>query len=717
MSVWSWDELERRFYACAAGKGRKLMALFEGYLRHTKDDNDLRLYYQDVIRESEARRRAGDPHHHPGVQDGIDRGTITLGAETRTGVPYRVELRRTGALLNTPSVNAIIAGPVGSGKTNLLAYITLQALPLCRVIVFARNPSYRKRIPQELRDQCKVIQLEELKLCPTRPTYLGDGTPLSVVAEETHKTVHWFCTAFGQRFSRHDALLLMHRGIELLLEDLKTLDPETRPEKRGWPGYHDILKLFDSRAYRARLGGRSQHEESLTLTLKNFGLNGLGVLDARRGINVHELLDTTNLVIETSSYSPEDAAFLIELLLGQLWLRQQHTKTSTPELKYLVVLDDLQDAMQDDGAVHRLIRVSRHAGFSFLLAPQNLGALSNDVLGNVQTFVLVGPQTNQRDLTLSMAAMGLSFKDDMTLELQRGELGRAIARQPFAAYRFPTLIHVPFVPEMEYGEAERKQRTQSWLEQHVGGEPESSHVSKQSQPSPQPTQAEPQPVTSAEDQLLGQVKAFVVSVNELWFEGHEKHFSAAGVKGGTEKEVLLRHARALGWLHAEDASVMGKNGKLIRLAIVTDLARQQLNLDTPETLKQTRGKHSTRYYQHTLGELLRTLPGIVSVEPEGQLGAELKRVDLLARLQDGKAICVEFASTANAEHEKQNARILDQAASQIAKYIVVAETGRLRDQLRKNLADPRITVISFYDAIKQPTLLCDFLKNQAAPPA
>lgn len=715
MSVWSWDELERRFYACAAGKDRKLMALFEGYLRHTKDDNDLRLYYQDLVRESEARKRAGDPHHHPGVQDGIDRGTITLGTETRTDVPYRVELRRTGALFNTPSVNAIIAGPVGSGKTNLLAYITLQVLLLCRVIVFARNSSYRKRIPEELRDHFKVIQLEELKLCPTRPTYLGDAAPLSVVAEETHKTVHWFCTAFGQRFSRHDALLLMHRGIELLLEDLKTLDPETRPEKREWPGYHDILKLFDSRAYRARLGGRSQHEESLTLTLKNFGLNGLGVLDARRGINVHELLNT-NLVIETGSYSPEDAAFLIELLLGQLWLRQQHTKTSTPELKYLVVLDDLQDAMQDDGAVHRLIRVSRHAGFSFLLAPQNLGALSNDVLGNVQTFVLVGPQTNQRDLTLSMAAMGLSFKDDMTLELQRGELGRAIVRQPFAAYRFPTLIHVPLVPEMEYGEAERQQRTHDWLKVHVGSESETEHSETAKQP--QSVQAASPSAPSAEDQLLGQVKAFVVSANEFWFEGHEKHFAAAGVRGGTEKEVLLRHARALGWMHAEDASVMGKNGKLIRLAIVTDLARQQLNLELPKSLALTRGKHSTRYYQHTLGELLRTLPCIISVEPEGQLGAELKRVDLLARLQDGRAICVEFASTANAEHEKQNARILDQAASQIAKYIVVAETGRLRDQLRKTLADPRITVISFYDAIKQPSLLlCDFLKNQAAPPA
>lgn len=80
MSVWSWDELERRFYACAAGKDRKLTALFEGYLRHTKDDNDLRLYYQDLIRETEARRRAGDPHHHPGIQDGIDKGTVTLGA-------------------------------------------------------------------------------------------------------------------------------------------------------------------------------------------------------------------------------------------------------------------------------------------------------------------------------------------------------------------------------------------------------------------------------------------------------------------------------------------------------------------------------------------------------------------------------------------------------------------------------------------------------------
>lgn len=717
MSVWSWDELEKRFYACAAGKDRKLTALFEGYLRHTKDDNDLRLYYQDIIRETEARRRAGDPHHHPGVQDGIDRGTITLGTETRTGIPCRVELRRTGPLLNTPSVNAIVAGPVGSGKTNLLAYVTLQALLLCRVIVFARNASYRKRIPQELRDQFKVIQLEELKLCPTRPTYLDDATPLSVVAEETHKTVHWFCTAFGQRFSRHDALLLMHRGIELLLQDLKTLDPQTPPEAREWPGYHDILNLFDSRAYRARLGGRSQHEESLTLTLKNFGLNGLGVLDARRGINVHELLDS-NLVIETSSYSPEDAAFLIELLLGQLWLRQQHTKTSTPELKYLVVLDDLQDAMQDDGAVHRLIRVSRHAGFSFLLAPQNLGALSNDVLGNVQTFVLVGPQTNQRDLTLSMAAMGLSFKDDMTLELQRGELGRAIVRQPFAAYRLPTLIQIPLVPETEYGEIERHQRTQTWLEQHVSSEskPEPREVTEQ--PAQRPRQAAQQSAPNAENEPLQQVKAFVVSANEFWFEGHEKHFSAAGVKGGTEKEVLLRHARAQGWLQGEDASVMGKNGKPIRLGIVTDLARQNLNLETPDSLARTRGKHSTRYYQHTLGELLRTLPGVVSVEPEGQLGANLKRVDLLARLQDGKAVCVEFASTANAEHEKENARILDQAAGQIAKYVVVAETGRLRDQLRKNLTDPRITIISFYDAIKHPSLLlCDFLKNQAAPTA
>lgn len=236
MSVWSWEELEKRFYACAAGKDRKLMSLFEGYLRHTKDDDDLRLYYQDLIRECEARRRAGDPHYHPNTHDGIERGTITLGAEARTGVPYRVELQRTGELMNTPSINMIVAGPVGSGKTNLLAYITLQALALCRVIVFARNSSYRKRIPVELRDQFKVVQLEELKLCPTRPAYIDKNASLRTIEEETHKTVHWFCTAFGNRFSRHDALLVMHRGIELLLDDLGTLDPATAPESRVWPG-------------------------------------------------------------------------------------------------------------------------------------------------------------------------------------------------------------------------------------------------------------------------------------------------------------------------------------------------------------------------------------------------------------------------------------------------------------------------------------------------
>ncbi|RIK60090.1 MAG: hypothetical protein DCC64_14920 [Planctomycetota bacterium] len=693
MSVWSWEELEKRFYACAAGKDRKLTAPFEGYLRHTKDDNDLRLYYQDLVRESEARKRAGDPHYHPGAHDGIERGTITLGAETRTGVPYRIELRRTGEIQNTPSINSIIAGPVGSGKTNLLAYIVLQALLFCRVLVFARNASFRKRIPAELRDYFKVVQLEELRLCPTKPTYVDAAAPIATVAEEMNKTIHWFCTAFGQRFSRHDALLVLHRGIELLLDDFKTLSPDTPAQDREWPGYHDILKFFDTRAYRARMGGKSQHEESLTLTLKNFGLNGLGVLDARRGITVHELLQTTNLVIETSSYSPEDAAFVIELLLGQLWLRQQFTKASIPELKVLVALDDLQEAMVNDGAVHRLIRVSRHAGFSFLLAPQNIGALSNDVLGNVQTFVLVGPQTNQRDLTMSMAAMGLSFKDDMTQELQRGELGRAIARQPFAAYCQPTLIRVPLLREGNYEEPERRQRTRDWLERHV---PQDGTVQ----------QAEPTAQTTPMAELDRRVRAFTNSANELWWEGHEVHFSAAGVKGGAEKEALLRRARAQGFIHAEDVAVTGRNGKTIRLAIVTDHARTTLKLESPDSFARTRGKHTTRYYQHMLGELLRATPEVISVELEGLIGPKLKRVDILARLQDGKSICVEFASNVNKRWEKENARVLEEAGDQIAKYVIVAETSRARDALRKQFAnESRITVISFYEVIKQPSLL------------
>lgn len=710
MSLWKWEELEKRFYASSLAKDQALREHFEAYLRHSKDDDDLRLYYQDLVRDAEGRTRGGDPFHHPGLKDGIHRGCITLGCETRTGIPYRLELRRTGNLLNTPSINAVVAGPVGSGKTNLLAYLVLQAAVLCRVIVFARNASFRKRIPEPVRDAFKVVQLEELKLCPTRPTYLDPSSPLRVLAEETQKTAHWFCTAFGQRFSRHDALLVLHRGIELLLRDLKTLDPTTPPQERQWPGYHDILKLFDSRAYRARMGGKSQHEESLTLTLKNFALNGLGVLNTRTGIDVHELLGSTNLVIETGSYSPEDAAFLIELLLGQLWLRQQHTRTSTPELKHLVALDDLQEACREGGAVHRLIRISRHAGFSFLLAPQNIGALSNDVLGNVQTFVLVGPQTNQRDLTQSMAAMGLSFKDPMTAELQGGEPGRAIARQPFAAYRAPTFIRIPLIQEAEFGETERKRRLGNWLTTNIPNDNQNRAQTST------PTRAEAtQPTTQTEPARqegeqkpdeLAPTKLFVASANEHWFEGHETHFKAAGTTGGTEKEGLLRTARAMGWLEKDDARVTGKNGKPIKLAIVTDIARQQLKLTTPESFKRTRGKHSTRYYQHTLGQLVKTLSGVVSVELEGAIGQSLKRVDILARLQDGKALCIEFASAENSDHETKNARTLVESGDQIAKYVIVAETGRVRDKLRKQFAtEPRVGVISFYDAIKQPSLL------------
>lgn len=714
MSLWKWEELEKRYYASSLAKDQALREQFETYLRHSKDDNDLRLYYQDLIRDAETRARGGDPFHHPGVKDGIHLGCLQLDTEMRTGVPYRVELRRTGSLLNKPSTTMVVAGPVGSGKTNPLSYIVLQAAVLCRVIVFARNASFRKRLPVPIRDAFKVVQLEELKLCPTRPTYLPENASLRTLLEETQKVAHWLCKSFGTRYSRHDSLLLLHGAIDLLLRQMNTY------QTRQWPGFNDILKIVASRAYRPFMGGKSQHEESLTLTLKEFGFNGLGVLDSRNGVNVQALFDSANLVIETGSYTPEDAAFVIELLLGQLWLQQQYTKTSTPELRYLIALDDLQDAMKTGGVVHNLIRISRHAGFSFLLAPQNIGALSNDVLGNTQTFVLVGPQTNQRDLTQSMATMGLSFKDPMTAEVQGGEVGRAIARQPTAIYGKPTFIRIPHIPETEYSEAERQQRLGNWLEQHLAKEQQSglpavapANTEEQATGRPAPADNHTAKGEKKQYEEIERVKKFVTSANELWFEGHEVHFKAAGVKGGTEKESLLRRARAEGYLDKDDARVAGVNGKPIRLAIVTDFAREQLKLTAPASYKQTRGKQSTRYYQHHLARLLKGTPGIKSVELEGLLGPNLKRVDVLGRLENGKAVCVEFASTVNAEHEIENARILDEAAEQIAKYVIVAETGRVRDKLRKQLTDSRVTIISFYDAIKNKNLLArpESLKN------
>jgi len=716
MSLWKWEELEKRYYASSLARDQALREQFETYLRHSKDDNDLRLYYQDLIRDAETRARGGDPFYHPGVKDGIHLGCLQLGSEMRTGVPYRVELRRTGSLLNKPSTNMVVSGPVGSGKTNLLSYIVLQTAVLCRVIVFARNASFRKRLPVPIRDAFKVVQLEELKLCPTRPTYLPQDTSQRTLREETQKVAHWLCKSFGTRYSRHDSLLLLHGAIDLLLRQLNTY------QTRQWPGFHDILKIVASRAYRPFMGGKSQHEESLTLTLKEFGFNGLGVLDTRTGLNVQELFDSANLVIETGSYTPEDAAFVIELLLGQLWLQQQYTKTSTPELRYLIALDDLQDAMQTGGVVHNLIRISRHAGFSFLLAPQNIGALSNDVLGNIQTFVLVGPQTDQRDLTQSMAAMGLSFKDPMTAELQGGEVGRAIVRQPAAIYGKPTFIRIPHIPEIDYSEAEREQRFGNWLKQQVPEERKlepslpavaSAKTENKTTGKLAPSDDQPTGREIIQDEELERVKKFATSANQLWFEGHEVHFKAAGVKGGTEKDSLLRRSRAEGYLEKDDTRVTGINGKPIRLAIITDFAREQLKLTAPESYKQTRGKQSTRYYQHHLAQLLKDIPCIKSVELEGLLGPNLKRVDVLGRLDNGKAVCVEFASTVNAEHEVENARILNEAGEQIAKYVIVAETGRVRDKLRKQLTDSRMTIISFYDAIKNKILLAppESLKN------
>ena len=93
--VWSWAETEQRVYASGILTNKQLLDWFEGYLRYVKEDTEARLWLQDLIRETEYRRRAGDPFpYHPTSADGISQGDVLLGCEILNSTPYRFFIRR-----------------------------------------------------------------------------------------------------------------------------------------------------------------------------------------------------------------------------------------------------------------------------------------------------------------------------------------------------------------------------------------------------------------------------------------------------------------------------------------------------------------------------------------------------------------------------------------------------------------------------------------------
>lgn len=706
-SLWNWAELVRRAQLSGVLENKQLFQFFEGYLRFRQDDHQARLWVQDLIVEAEFRTLAGDPFpHHPTQADGISNGDITLGMEAHNNTPYRCHMKRGPACPGTPVINSLVAGSVGAGKTTIQVSLGAQLMDAgVRTLVFTRNESFRKKLPRDKRDLCTVLRLDDLRICPSEPEYLPTTATVDSVQAESRKTIGRWLSVFGRRFQRQDSIKLLQNVAELAYQDLGTFT--TAPESRQYPAFTDINLLVQSRKYRERLGGKSSHEESAALALGEWERWGQGIFDSRQGMPWLTMLKDKNLIIETAKFREEDALMAIEFLLGSIWQAKVLHAAYTQALELVIVLDDFQGALDPESVVERLIRESRHAGLSFIMGPQNIGRVSPDIIGNTGLFVIAGAMSGKQDLDQARTLMGIGYHDELNTLLLSGQPGLALARQPMGAYKTPVLVKTPLLPEADYPEEERQQRLGTWLT-NFKWTPFAPIIPQAPTPSTiQHAPASSQPLFGGRD-FDDLVKQFVLSANEHWHAPMEVHFANSGVRDGSLKKSVSEHARALGLtVEPEEGRVMGLNGKRIQLTQVTPLARERFNLAVPESFEHCRGSLSTRYYQFTLSNLLKNSIAC-QVELEGSIGKEMKKADIVARLESGRAIVIEFASCKNHAHELHNIRALRHNPQLIAKYLVVCETLQVRDVVQRQLLeatllpDNRVVITTFFEFAKNP---------------
>ena len=602
---------------------------------------------------------------------------------------------------NVPVINSILAGPVGSGKTNGQCVVGIQvARQGNRVIAFTRNDTFRKKLPPELRDQFVVIPLEFLRLSPAEPQHLPHSTPSSIVEAESWNTFARWCNAFAKRFQRKDSIMLLQDVNSLVYNDLQTFT--TPHEHRQYPAFSDLNELIQTVNYRKRLWGKSRLEESLQLVLRECSRGSRGIYDARKGMPLSSLLQDHNVIIETSSFQIEDALMAIEFFLGSLWQAKVFERSFTQQLEYFIILDDFQNALDPGSLIETMIRESRHAGWHFLLGPQNIGRVSNDILGNCGLFVIVGAVNGHQDLDCARTLLGLKHNDPVAQQLQFGTPGSALVRQPMGDYKKVVAIKIPHLQETPYSEQERNQRFAPLLNELTWTSPKQAHT-----PDDVPVNA------SADARDFGKlVEAFVRNANDNWVAPMEAHFAAAGVREGSLKKAVSSRARAMGFTtEPEEGRVMGLNGKRIQLTQVSERARKYYGLQIPDSYKACRGALSTRYYQSTIAAHLKNKLGLVT-QLEAQVGMKLKRVDAAIRLHDGRVIALEVASAMNADHELHNIRVLREHPSLIARYVIIAETLKVRQRVQRQLEQAnllpeplgKLVVTSFYEFVKDPSL-------------
>ncbi|MCC6574431.1 MAG: ATP-binding protein [Planctomycetes bacterium] len=685
MSQWAWNEIERRFRASQISRSRKLSAFFDAYLKLNRDDTDARAWLQDLLIEAE-HRALTDPHYHPTIDEDIHLGAIWLGEELENGTPVKVDFAGPGAGPNAVQ-HGMAVGPTGQGKTNFLAMLVLQACVQCRCLVFARNASFRRLLPQPAREFIHVVKLDELALNPVAPSWAKDAPP-DVLRSEHRRATQIFCEAWARCYKRHDSVLLLMRIIEHLVKDFGSLD---QPSPR-WPTFSDILNFIQSSAYRDKFG-RSPHTDSLLLTLKAWEVNGRGVFDAAQGMKISELLGS-HLLIELDGFSDvADATLVIDFLLGSLWAAHSFSKSELATSRTLLVFDDLQDLLVRGSWFERVIRVARHAGWHGFFSVQSPAVVSPEVLSNISAFLFTGNLSAHADFEVALSSLGIPVRDPIAAELQKGQQGKAVVRLSGGAYQSPILIRVPCLPSTPYDEGERWRRSRAWLDA-VTPKPPSSE---------QPASPESPPKSEADKAVEVMAEAFVRSANEHWTQPMEFHFAACRAHEGSVKKSVATHAQARGWIMLlKENQVINANARRIQLVTITPLALQTFGLKPPDDLSTCRGKLSTRYYQTTVSKAVRGLQGIADVTLEGALGSSLKKVDVVARYHDGKAAAIEFASSANADYEIHNARILAECGEQLRVSLVIAETKATADKLRKLLDGLPTRVTSYAEFINSP---------------
>jgi energy-coupling factor transporter ATP-binding protein EcfA2 len=322
--------------------------------------------------------------------------------------------------------NLLILGTSGAGKSTVIKTLLIRAgmeYGLNAVIVdFAGEyPGFVKRGGGHVLALGRKDFINILDLGGTNP------------GNRTEQVVNAFSISFDLSGAPRQRILLRKAVREAYRKAGITEDPSTW--KKPAPTMKDVLKVLDKELEEAEAEGRIALRESLSSLMEKieaYTTPPNDVLAKKSTISLEEFTRSGLVCVDLSGLPDENSRaavalsvldFLIEGMRREGW-------TTDKGIRTMVVLDEaFKVAKFEESPVLTLAKEGRKYGFSLLVATQDVGDVSDKVVSNSGTVVLMRMQDMEQ---IKRISGGLSLSQRLEELIPRLDVGQAVVKLGFS---------------------------------------------------------------------------------------------------------------------------------------------------------------------------------------------------------------------------------------------------------------------------------------------